>query len=78
MGQMSRTPTGYTLKVTRDTNGPGQTARRESLPEWRAQPVTGICQHTAEADTGCRKLRPSGRQKVTLLILKGKLPKNIF
>ena len=29
------------LEVTRDTNGPGQTARRESLPEWRAQSGVG-------------------------------------
>ena len=39
--------------MTRDANGPGQTARRKSLPKWRAQPVIGTCQHTAEADTGC-------------------------
>jgi len=42
MGQISRTPTGYTLRLTRDTKRPGRLARRESLPEWRAQPVTGI------------------------------------
>jgi hypothetical protein len=38
--------------MTRDANGPGQAARRQPLAEWRAQPVIGICQHTAEADTG--------------------------
>src|SRR4051812_43659258 len=41
------------LEMTRDANSPGQTAGREPLPEWCAQPVSGICEHTAEADTGC-------------------------
>src|SRR5215469_17935983 len=27
------------LEMARDANGPGQTARREPLPEWRAQSV---------------------------------------
>ena len=54
------------LEVTRDTNGPGQTARRESLPEWRAQPVTGICQHTAEADTGCDHVIDLGERYLRL------------
>ena len=41
------------LKVTRDTNGPGQAACREPLTERRAEAVTGIRQHTAKAHTGC-------------------------
>src|SRR3954452_1378652 len=32
-------PDGVRLEMTRDANGKGQTARREPLPEWRAQPV---------------------------------------
>src|SRR5438477_2880723 len=40
------------LQMTGNANGPGQTARCEPLPEWRAQPVPRICEHTAEADTG--------------------------
>src|SRR5215469_15824764 len=30
------------LEMARDANGPGQTARREPLPEWRAQSVPGL------------------------------------
>src|SRR5262245_54175528 len=41
------------LEMARDANGPGQTARREPLPEWRAQSVPGISERTAEMDTGC-------------------------
>lgn len=41
------------LEMERDANGPSQTALREPLPEWRAQPVTGISEHTAEVDTSC-------------------------
>src|SRR3954470_8559977 len=40
------------LEMTRDANGPNQTARREPLPEWRAQSVPGIGEHTAEPDAG--------------------------
>ena len=36
-----------------DTDCPNQPARRETLTEWRAETVSGICQHTAEANTGC-------------------------
>ena len=39
------------LKVTKDTNGPGQAACREPLTERRADAVSGICQ-PAEANTG--------------------------
>ena len=53
MGQMSRTPTGYTLQVTRDTSGlAGQMRAVSPCRNGAHQPVTGICQHTAEADTG--------------------------
>ncbi len=41
------------LKVTRDTNSPSNATCREPLTERRAEAVTGICQHTAEANTGC-------------------------
>src|SRR5262249_9034918 len=41
------------LEMARDANGPGQTARREPLPEWRAQSVPGISERTAKMDTGC-------------------------
>ena len=34
------------LKVTKDTNGPGQAACREPLTERRADAVSGICQHS--------------------------------
>jgi hypothetical protein len=39
--------------MARDSNGPGQTPRREPLPQWRAQSVPGISEHTAETHTGC-------------------------
>ena len=41
------------LEVTRDANGPGNATCREPLTERRAEAVTGIRQHTAEANTGC-------------------------
>src|SRR5438094_8955442 len=41
------------LEVTRDADGPGKLASREPLAKRRAQPVTGVRQHTAEAHTGC-------------------------
>ena len=66
MAQMSRNADRVHLEVTRDTNGPGQTARRGSLPEWRAHPVTGICQHTAEADTGCDHVIDLGERYLRL------------
>src|SRR6266700_6022350 len=40
------------LEVTRDANGPGKLASRESLTERRAGAITGIRQHTAKAHTG--------------------------
>src|SRR6266702_881564 len=40
------------LEVTRDADRPGKIASREPLAKRCAQPVTGICQHTAEAHTG--------------------------
>lgn len=40
------------LEVMRDANRPGKIAGRKPLAERRAQPVTGIRQHTAEAHTG--------------------------
>src|SRR5262245_16117148 len=40
------------LEVTRDADRPGKLASREPLAKRRAQPVTGIRQHTAEAHTG--------------------------
>src|SRR5207237_7483950 len=40
------------LEVTRDADGPGKLASREPLAKRRAQPVTGVRQHTAEAHTG--------------------------
>src|SRR5712671_5488373 len=46
-------PDRINLQVTRDTDGPGQAACRELLTERRAEAVTGIRQHTAEAHTGC-------------------------
>jgi len=46
-------PDRINLLVTRDTDGPGQAACRELLTERRAEAVTGIRQHTAEAHTGC-------------------------
>jgi len=56
--------------VARNTNGPEQAALREGVTERRAHAVTGICQHAAEADTGCNhainlgerylRLRPCG------------------
>src|SRR6266536_1999903 len=39
------------LEVTRDADGPGKLASREPLAKRRAQPVTGVRQHTAEAHT---------------------------
>src|SRR5213078_2363008 len=58
------------LQMTGNANGPGQTARCEPLPEWRAQPVPRICEHTAEADSrqniprrfppSCLRRRPCG------------------
>jgi hypothetical protein len=41
------------LQVTRGADGPGQAAGREPLTERRAEAVSGIRQHTAEAYTGC-------------------------
>src|SRR5881396_2757563 len=35
------------LEVTRDADGPGKLASREPLAKRRAQPVTGVRQHTA-------------------------------
>ena len=40
------------LEVTRDADGPGKIASREPLAKRRAQPVTGVRQHTAKAHTG--------------------------
>src|SRR5216117_2136912 len=39
------------LEMTRDANGPGNATCREPLAERRAEAVTGIRQHTAEANT---------------------------
>ena len=39
--------------MTWDANGPSQATRREPLPERRAQSVPGICEHTAEVNSGC-------------------------
>src|SRR3974390_3913200 len=44
--------TGVHLEVTRNANSPGKLAGREPLPKRRAQPITRIRQHTAEAYTG--------------------------
>ena len=41
------------FEVTRDADSPSQVATRQLLTERRAQPITGIGQHTAEADTAC-------------------------
>jgi hypothetical protein len=43
---------GIHLEMMRDANRPGNIAGRKPLAERRAQPVTGIPQHTAEAHTG--------------------------
>src|SRR5947208_9766927 len=48
------------LEVTRDADGPGKLASREPLAKRRAQPVTGVRQHTAEAHTG---RYPHGRSR---------------
>ena len=48
---MSCTPTGYTLRLTGDADGPSQVTTRQLLAERRAQPIAGIGQHTAETDT---------------------------
>src|SRR3954471_15784799 len=40
------------LEMTRDAKGPGNATCREPLTERRAEAVTGIRQHTAEANTG--------------------------
>jgi hypothetical protein len=45
-------PDRVNLQVTRDTDGPRQAACRKPLAERRAEAVTGIRQHTAEAHTG--------------------------
>ena len=37
------------LEMARDANRPSQATRRD-LPEWRAQSIAGICEHTAEAE----------------------------
>ena len=52
-GQISLTADRIHLQMTRDTNGPGKATCREPLTERRAEAVTGIRQHTAEANTGC-------------------------
>ena len=54
------------FEVTRNTNGPGQIASREPLPERRAQPITGIRQHTAEAYTGCDHAIDLGQRDLRL------------
>src|ERR1700730_16237417 len=41
------------LEMARDANRPSQATRREPLPEWRAQSIPGICEHTAEVNSGC-------------------------
>ena len=41
------------LEMTRHTDCPSKTAGGEPLTERRAQAISGIRQHTAEADTGC-------------------------
>src|SRR5215471_15327664 len=63
---------GVHLEVTRDANRPGKLARRKTLTERRAEPVTGIRQHTAKThadryhaiDLGQRDLRLCPRHSI--------------
>src|SRR6266516_7540181 len=52
------------LEVTRDADGPGKLASREPLAKRRAQPVTGVRQHTAE---------PPARRVTASIIDRGQL-----
>jgi hypothetical protein len=54
------------FEVTRNADGPGKAASREPLAEWRAQPITGIRQHTAEAHTGCDHAIDLGQSNLRL------------